>query len=107
VTSYVGSAIGSSGPGQGGGAGIPIADAGIPDGDVPLEPVVACGPAADAGDADICPLPPPTCAGPKWLIYYENPECVNGLCHFEAFAYDCTLSNYDCLNGACQYNFTF
>lgn len=80
---------------------VPLADAGLPpDASVP-PPVVACG--ADA--AESCPLPPSYCGDHEWLIFYQNPGCVDGTCHYEAWAKKCGAVE-KCINGGCEYNFT-
>jgi hypothetical protein len=62
---------------------------------------VTCG--ADA--AESCPLPASYCADYEWLVFYQNPECVDGTCQYEAWAKKCT-GGHSCSNGGCETNFT-
>jgi hypothetical protein len=82
----------------------------------PPPPVVTCG--ADAGDGGgACDLPPSSCADPtcadasascdpwSWVVYYDNPRCVNGRCVWDRAYFQC--ASFDrCSHGGCVPNFT-
>jgi hypothetical protein len=59
----------------------------------------ACNAAAD--DGGLCPLPPSTCADRRWLVYYDNGQCVSGQCTWGKRYLDC--GTIGCFFGACQY----
>jgi len=95
---FVGSSASSSGDPNG---PTPLADAGIPEDAASPPTDMPC----DVDASDTCPLPPSTCYDTKWLIFYTNPTCVEGVCHFDALAMSC--GNVEiCINGGCEYNFT-
>jgi hypothetical protein len=88
------------------------ADAVVPPANVmfPEAPDVSCG---DAGD---CPLPPSACADPscdgggacygfRWVVYYDNPACVNGQCVYTNRYFECSLDT-TCTAGGCRFNGT-
>jgi len=55
----------------------------------------------DAGDAaGFCALPPSTCADSRWLVYYDDGQCVSGQCAWEKRYIDC--ASIGCFYGACR-----
>lgn len=58
----------------------------------------------EAGDGIACELPPSVCASPDWLVYFVNPTCVAGFCHWEKSYYSCRGSA--CVDGSCRSHFT-
>ena len=83
--------------GSSGNGGPCTADA-APDG--PDPPALPCDPTSDAA---ACDLPPSVCADTQLLIYYTNPQCVNGFCQWDKKAHCCVLY---CENGGCHGNLT-
>jgi hypothetical protein len=70
---------------------------------------------ADAGDQGGCEFAPAACAtitvddggaahGRDWLVYYDNPRCVDGHCMWDRLYYQCSYGR--CLSGACYVNIT-
>ena len=99
----------------------PIHDAALPPDalTVPDPAPVACGsPAtadaaedASAAEADgsgdsaaACDFPPSVCADADWLVYFENPTCLDGYCHWEKQFMRCVGTS--CVNGTCRHNIT-
>jgi len=88
------------------------ADAVVPPANVmfPEAPDVSCG-----GDAGDCPLPPSACADPscdggacyglQWVVYFDNPACVNGQCVYTNRYFECSLGTM-CTAGGCRFNGT-
>jgi hypothetical protein len=76
----------------------------------PDAPDVACG-----GDAGDCGLPPSACADPscdggacyglQWVVYYDNPTCVNDKCVYTQRYFECSIGAM-CSAGGCRYNGT-
>jgi hypothetical protein len=62
---------------------------------------VDCG--AVAAEAGFCPPPPSRCASYRWLVFYDNGECVSGSCSWEKRYADCA---YGCIHDACRAPFT-
>lgn len=79
----------------------PLADAGIPEDAASPPTDMPC----DVDASDPCPLPPSVCYDSQWLIFYTNPTCMEGVCHFDALAMSCGNAE-ECINGGCEYNFT-
>jgi hypothetical protein len=79
---------------------VPAADAGI---DAQPAPAVACGKDAYAA---VCPLPPSYCANDEWLVFYQNPQCADGACQYEAWALPCDGYGEYCNEGGCVANVT-
>jgi hypothetical protein len=74
-----------------------VRDAGADDGageDAAPEAGVVQG-AIDAGV--LCPLPPTSCIGTMWQVYYSGGTCQNGVCAFASHVVPCS----DCGNGRC------
>jgi hypothetical protein len=83
-----------------------------PDGLVaPPAPAIVCG---NSDSPEACPLPPEVCAldgdcdasadpgacqTSGWLVYYDNPRCVDGRCVTDPHFYQC--QDHFCHNGAC------
>jgi hypothetical protein len=63
---------------------------------------VPCG--ADAAEAGFCPLPNSVCANSRWLVFYDNAQCVSGSCTWEKRYVDC--GSIGCFVGRCQPPFT-
>lgn len=88
------------------------ADAVVPPGNVsfPEGPELSCG-----SDAAACPLPPSACADPscdagacpgwQWVVYYDNPTCVNDRCVYTKRYFECSLGT-QCTAGGCRFNGT-
>jgi hypothetical protein len=68
---------------------------------IPEPPQMACDASMDAG---ACEFPASVCADAKWLIYYDNPKCIDGFCRWEAVPHECP--NCDCVAGGCMNNIT-
>ena len=76
----------------------------------PDMPEMACG----GGPGD-CQFPPSACADPscdggicagfQWVVYYDNPMCVNGKCAYTKKYFECDISSY-CSMGGCRFNGT-
>jgi hypothetical protein len=73
----------------------------------PPPPSICC----DVNAARGCDLPPSTCAvvagvdaSPytAWIVYYENPRCLDGLCVWDQSYFQC-LSSDICVRGACLF----
>ena len=76
-------------------------------------PEVSCAGQADA--AVECDLPLSTCAVPSgcigdlascmsrssWIVYYENPRCVDGRCVWDQAYFQCDSGSF-CYKGACM-----
>jgi hypothetical protein len=71
----------------------------------PAQPMISCG-----GDAAACSLPPSACAVPAgcgasscgsspWVVYYDNPRCVDGACAWDQRYFQCETNI--CFNGGC------
>jgi hypothetical protein len=63
---------------------------------------VGCG--ADAAEAGFCPLPYSVCADSRWLLFYDNAQCVSGSCAWEKRYLDC--GSIGCFVGQCRPPFT-
>jgi hypothetical protein len=63
---------------------------------------VGCG--ADAAEAGFCPLPYSVCADSRWLVFYDNAQCVSGSCAWEKRYLDC--GSIGCFVGQCRPPFT-
>jgi hypothetical protein len=76
------------------------------------QPFVACrgdgSPSdADAADAEIaneCEFPPSRCVDDRFLLYYQDGECIDGRCRWREEFYRCRLS---CSGNGCNDNVTF
>jgi len=95
---FVGSSASWSGDPNG---PFPLVDAGIPEDAASPPTDTPC----DVDASDPCLLPPSACYNSKWLIFYTNPMCIEGVCHFDALAMSCGPGEA-CINGGCEYNFT-
>ena len=99
----------------------PIHDAALPPDalTVPDPAPVACGSPATADAAEdgsaaeadgsgdsaaACDFPPSVCADADWLVYFENPTCLDGYCHWEKQFMRCVGAS--CVNGTCRRNIT-
>jgi hypothetical protein len=75
----------------------------------PQEPEVACS----GSDTTACTLPASACAiyrtcdgsasacGAPWVVYYQNPHCMNGHCVWDENYFQCN-GPAGCYNGGCQ-----
>jgi len=69
------------------------------DGAGPDPDPASCG--GDAGgDAGFCGLPPSRCADSRWLVYYDDGQCILGQCAWEKRYVDCAAIG--CFYGACR-----
>jgi hypothetical protein len=65
--------------------------------------VVVPDQSCSGGSSSSCELPRSQCDGPGWLVYFENPTCVNGTCKWEQNRSSCPGN---CVNGGCSLNST-
>ncbi len=84
---------------------IPLVDGGVPPDAAVPPPVVACGADVGTDAGEMCALPPSYCADYNRLVFYQNPECVDGTCHYEAWIKKCGIGQ-SCTNGGCEGNLT-
>jgi hypothetical protein len=58
---------------------------------------LACDADASAATGE-CPLPPSACADSRWLVYYDDGQCIAGSCSWKMKDSYCSLG---CSQGAC------
>jgi hypothetical protein len=63
---------------------------------------VGCG--ADAAEAGFCSMPYSACADHRWLVFYDNAQCVSGSCTWVKKYVDC--GSIGCSGGWCHVPFT-
>jgi hypothetical protein len=81
------------------GVGLDATDLDAPGSDPPY---ASCG--ADAAEAGVCPVPYSRCADHRWLVFYDNAQCVSGSCTWEKRYVDC--GSIGCSGGWCHVPFT-
>lgn len=92
----------SSSTGTGGGTPVSLEEAGIAPRSLPPLPQITCDPAGSGAE---CTLPQSVCADYSWLVFYTEPACVRGLCTWTPKALMCQPPD-QCIDAACEYNFT-
>jgi hypothetical protein len=66
----------------------------------PSPPPTTCDVDANP-DSSVCPLPASVCTDSSWLVYYDDGQCVVGLCAWQARDHYCSGV---CRSGACVDN---
>jgi hypothetical protein len=68
---------------------------------VPAPPPTSCD-VDGSPDSGVCPLPASVCADSAWLVYYDDGQCIAGLCAWQARDHYCLGGG--CRSGACVDN---